>query len=236
VRTDEAFVGQALVNHFGAFSGAEIQDGEDPPDLYLICSGSRIAVEVTRLSQFTIEPDGTLGNRATQDTYGVRLLDELDAQIGPSLAAELSLLIGLRVPVKKPGRFRRELVEWVKHIAAKPVVGPKYERTIEGSKVTISAVRYQPPGKKITGFVMSKNSSRNISLNALMILEDRIRQKHQICEALERPVWLALLNDYWLADADTYRAAYEVLNLDHCFAKIMWVSTDGNVCELTAGA
>jgi len=236
VRPDEAFVGDALVKYLGGASVAKIEHGEDPPDLYLVYATSRIAVEVTRLSQRIVKPDGSLEERATQDSFGLRLLDDLNAQIGPSLPDELSLSIVLNVPVKNPGRFRRELTAWVKTIASDSVVGPRYKRTIDGSEVTISVVRDRHPGKRIAGFVMSKNSSRNVLFNARLVLEDRIKEKHRICEALERPVWLALLNDYWLASGDTYRAAYEGLDIDHCFAKIMWVSTGGEVCDLTAVA
>ena len=71
MRRDEKFVGDALVAFFGGPSCASVSDGEDPPDLYLTVGVSRVGVEVTQLSQFTFEPDGTLGNRTTQDSFGL---------------------------------------------------------------------------------------------------------------------------------------------------------------------
>lgn len=56
MRSDEEFVGRALVEFFGGSSCASVSDGEDPPDLYLTAGPSRVGVEVTRLSQFTLEP------------------------------------------------------------------------------------------------------------------------------------------------------------------------------------
>ena len=85
MRRDEEFVGRGLVSFFGGPSKASVSEGENPPDLYFHLDRCRIGVEVTRLSQFTFEPDGTPSNRATQDCFGIRLLNELDADVGPYL-------------------------------------------------------------------------------------------------------------------------------------------------------
>src|SRR5437764_5037611 len=100
-----------------------MSDGEDPPDFYLSVGGSRIGVEVTQLSQFTFESDGTLGNRATQDFFGIRLLNELDAKVGRTLPQDVSLLVGIWVPVSNAARFKKSLIEWVTQIAAAPKQG-----------------------------------------------------------------------------------------------------------------
>ena len=188
MRSDEEFVGRALVAYLGGPSNASISDGEDPPDLYLHVSGSRMGVEVTRLSQFTFESDGTLGNRATQDFFGIRVLNELNANVGPRLPDELGLLIGLFVPVPKASRFKRTLNEWSSQVAVNPERGFSEEREIVGSKVAVSVIEQRPSGKKIAGFVVNKNSSADIGLNARLVLEDRIRSKDEICGGLSKPI------------------------------------------------
>lgn len=235
MRPDEAFVGRALVRFFGGPSRAYVGEGDDPPDLYLTVRGSRAGVEVTRLSQFTFEADGGLGNRATEDSFGIRLLNELDATIGPSVPDDVSLLIGLSVPVTNPHRFKKTLTKWVAEVA--PSVGTSFEdeREIEGSRTTISATASRPSGKRIVGFVANTNSSADIGLNARLILENRIRTKSQICARLAKPVWLALLNDYWLADAETYILAGRQLQMRHCFDRLLLVSHAGAVQELPVG-
>jgi hypothetical protein len=164
------------------------------------------------------------------------MLNELDGNVGPRLPEELSLLIGLWVPVPNASRFKRALTEWVAQIAAAPKQGFNEERNIEGSRVTVSVIEQRPSGKKIAGFVVNKNSSADIGLNARLVLEDRIRSKADICGGLSKPIWLAVLNDYWLADADTYAHAGRQLNLNHCFERIFLVSDQGAVNELTIGA
>jgi hypothetical protein len=236
VRRDEKFVGCALVEFFGGPSRASASDGEDPPDLYITVGASRVGVEVTQLSQFTFEPDGTLGNRTTQDFFGLRLLDELNTKVGPSLPDDTSLLIGLWVHVSNATRFRKGVTEWVTKVASAPEKGLEQEREIEGSKTSISVIPERPSGKKIVGFVVNTNSSANIGLNARLVLEDRIRTKSEICSPLPKPIWLAVLNDYWLADADTYAVAVRQLKLGHCFERIFLVSDKGEVNEIAVEA
>lgn len=236
MRRDEAFVARALVQFLGGPEAVSASDGEDPPDLLLTFAASRVGVEVTRLSQFTFEPDGTLGNRATQDFFGLRLLDELDKKIGPSLPDDIGLLVGLWVPVSNAARFRKSLADWVAKVASAPMKDMQYEREIEGTRTSISVIHECPTGKKIAGFVVNKNSSSDIGLNARLVLEDRIRTKNEICVLLPKPIWLAVLNDYWLADGDSYVAACQHLKLAHCFERLFLVSDVGKVSELAVGA
>ena len=236
MRPDEEFVGKALANYFGGPGKASVSHGSDPPDICLTVGTTSIGVEVTQLSQFTLEPDGTLGNRMTQDFFGLRLLDGLNSQVGPSLPADVSLLVGLWVPVLNAARFRRAVSEWVKSVASSPKMGFKEECQIDGSKVTISVIPERPSGKKIVGFVCNKNSSADIGLNARLVLEDRIRRKNDICCSLPKPIWLAVLNDYWLADENTYLLAARTIELAHCFERIFLVSDEGKVSEIKTGA
>lgn len=235
MRRDEIFVANALVNFIGGPSLASASDGEDPPDLYLSFGGTRIGVEVTRLSQFTFEPDGTLGNRATQDFFGLRLIEELNSKIGPLLPSDTSLVVGLWVPVESAARFRKSLIAIVTKIAQTPKHGLQQDLEIEGTKISISVIPERPTGKKIVGFVVNKNSSADIGLNARLVLEDRIRTKSAICAFLPKPIWLAVLNDYWIADVESYDTACRQLCIAHCFERILLVSDVGAVNELTVG-
>jgi len=236
LRPDEEFVGRALAAFFSGQSLVSVSDGEDPPDLYLTFKESRVGVEVTRLSQFTFEPDGTFGNRATQDSFGMRLLEDLNATVGLSLPSDISLIVGVKMPVSNAAKFKKKLATWVSQIAIKPVLGERHETMIEDSKVTIAVVPERSTGKKVVGFVANNNSSADILANARLVLEDRIHTKSDICARLAKPVWLALLNDYWLADADTYALAARQIVTTHCFERIFLVFENATVSEITVGA
>ena len=238
MRHAEEFVARALVEHFGGPSHASAREGEDPPDLYLTVESLRVSVEVSQLSQFTFERDGSFGNRNTQDFFGVQVIENLNAKLGPALAEDVGLLIGLWVPVPHAQRFRTRLTEWITSVVAAAATerGFKEEREIDGAKVCVSVIPERPLGKKITGFVLNDNATADIALNARLVLEDRIRRKNDICARLSKPIWLALLNDYWLAGPDTYAAAAWQLRNEHCFDRIFLVSHNGGVNEIAVDA
>ena len=155
---------------------------------------------------------------------------------GLSLPTNISLLVGLEVPVPNATKFKKMLATWVTQIVAAPLLGERHEAILENSKVTISVVPELSTGKKIVGFVTNNNSSADILANARVVLEDRIRTKSGLCTPLAKPVWLALLNDYWLADADTYALAARQIAGTHCFERIFLVFGNATVTEIAVGA
>jgi hypothetical protein len=232
MRFDEEFAARSLVQFLGGPSVVSIEDGENPPDLYLDLATLRVGVEVTRLPEPMFDPTGTSFNRVTHDTFAIRLLDELDANLGPSLPDSVSLYVVIRVPVCNGAQFQRSLTDWVCEIVAAPELGT-HEREIEGSETRISVIPRRPAGKRIAGLVMTKHFfSREILRNARLILEDRIRTKSARCSGLTKPIWLAMLNDFWLADVDCYEEASRQLKLSHCFDRLFIVFDRDVVTEL----
>ena len=78
---------------------------------------------------------------------------------------------------------------------------------------------------------MNRFSNSNILANVLYMLEERISTKALKCSKLSfgGPIWLALINGYFLTDADTYRHGMQFITVDHPFEKILLVSEDGSV-------
>ena len=62
----------------------------------------------------------------------------------------------------------------------------------------------------------------------------RIIAKAEKCKRIGElmPIWLVLLNEYWLADADTYREALASISRRHPFEKILLINSDGSVSRL----
>jgi hypothetical protein len=108
---------------------------------------------------------------------------------------------------------------------------------INGNKITVYLNQHGEAGyKKVSAAITNRDSNQNILKNVLHILEDRIVTKARKCEQLDRncPVWLVLLNDYWLTEPDTYRYALTQMSLAHRFRKILLVDGDGSVHVLYA--
>jgi hypothetical protein len=163
------------------------------------------------------------------------LLDQLNANLGPSVPGDVSLFLAIRLPVRDGARLRRSLTDWLREIIAAPQLGV-HERHIQGSKITVSVTRRRQIAKPISGLVTSTNLfSRDIVHNARLILEDRITAKSARCSGLAKPVWLALLHDYWLANVDSYQQAARQLKFSHCFDRIFIVFDHNVVTEIDVG-
>jgi hypothetical protein len=114
--------------------------------------------------------------------------------------------------------------------------GIKENVKIYGNVITISRHHRRAPNcKKISGIVASpRYSNRDVLSNAWYLIEERIAVKTEKCAKIrgKNPLWLALFNDYPLADVHIYKDALSQCSLPHPFEKILLVSSDGTVDQL----
>ena len=233
LRADEEFVKNCLIKTLRATKGWE---GEDPPDIYLEVNGNKIAVEITRLSPVSFGEDGTIQNRNSQDYFGVNLCDDLNSRLENELSSDIDILLTIYVPVENGRKYKKALYVYVRDFISKDIkAGDKEEIELSGSKVRITVI----PGrdyseKKIVGAIVNKNSSAHILSNAQAILADRIQDKVKKCKVIKHDgsVWLALFNDYWLADHETYKQALNTMNIAHDFEKIYLIMETGAVHQI----
>lgn len=235
LKPDEQFVSDSLVKYFGS-DAVTSQEGEDPPDIYLTINGKKIAVEITRLSPVSFDENGGMQNRNTQDIFGVNLCNELDSKLKSKVPPEIDVVLALHVPVNNPRRYKKELFKLIESILDKEIkVGSRQTASVLGHKVDINFVSNRAHSKKkIVGVIFNDNSNAHILSNAITIMKDRILEKGQKCKNIlpSGTKWLALLNDYWLADSDTYSQAIKSISTKHGFEKIFLVSDHGAVSEL----
>lgn len=92
----------------------------------------------------------------------------------------------------------------------------------------------RPSGKKLVGAISNTNSSADILKNAKYLLHQRIISKEKKCKGINfiGPRWLALVNDYWIADTNIYKQALGELKLSHNFEKIYLVSPGAVISEI----
>jgi hypothetical protein len=116
------------------------------------------------------------------------------------------------------------LIKEIKRIAQERIFN-KQALKINQNKVEVHLnLGSRPSGKKIVGVVPNQNSSPDILENVIYILSERINDKITKCQNIaHKPLWLALFNDNWLADPDTYKLAMRQLSISHIFDKIFLV-------------
>jgi len=228
LRQDEQFVVAAIADHFRAAWKA----GENPPDARLQLSGNDIALEVTTLEQFVIdEKRGGHKPRRSKDTTAAILAKELDRNLRATIPNGMAVILTLNSPISKARKTKsllaRLITRYVKDFADTIHV----EIVIEGNEIGIRIKAYNDTDDSQKVFFVGRNlkSDPNILKNAWCILEERIRTKTEKCRGIRSEIWLGLLNNYWLAESETYRRALGLFSVAHPFSKILLVSADGTV-------
>jgi len=235
-RHDEQFVVDSLIDFLGGPECATAWQGEDPPDAYVKVGGQVCALEITRLSPVSFGRDGSVQNRMTQDSFAEGLCNELDRKLEALVPEDRVVLLTLHVPVVNARRFKKDLGQVVRAVLRScPEVGASSTYQVAGDEVSVDILPERMfPHKKIVGVVVNKHANANILANAKVILCDRLAVKRKKCRNVKAagPKWLALLNDYWLADWETYTAALASCAASRDFAKIYLVLHSGYVHEI----
>jgi hypothetical protein len=106
------------------------------------------------------------------------------------------------------------------------------EMDVHGKKISAYLNHHgESHRKRVSAVISNRSASADILSNTMFILEERITDKAGKCAHLtgQRPLWLALFNDYWLTDLHTYKYALSRLSLEHPFDKILLVRGNGKV-------
>lgn len=204
-------------------------------------------------------------NKAARSIQGLRNLTPdtpCDPQISAELVAHLTIrndhlrrtftlgvqaiilagrvfVLTLRAPISNARRTKEALRTRLLSLAAGN--GDEtidVEETILGNRIGVHLTSYDGSDRrKVLAVVANRKSDPHIGSNARSILEERIVTKSDKCSsfAAKTPVWLALLNDYFLADDETYRQALAQISASHIFEKIILISGNGSVATLYDG-
>jgi hypothetical protein len=210
--------------------GGKFIEGEDPPDAYLQLNGKSIAVEVTRLVKQVQNDKGEMISRRAHDQPAMSLSDELDLQMQNIIPDNKYVFLGLTAPINNIRKTKLGLKAEILIQLKKGVI--KKELVIAGNRVSISIFDgVRSSGKKIISSIMNRYSDANLLSNTMNLLNDRITSKSEKCKAKSYggEYWLALYNEYWVADIDCYKLAYSKLSIQHDFNKILVIDCYGQV-------
>ena len=229
LREDEKFVIEALCASYGG----TWRIGEDPPDAYMSLAENEIAVEISILTQHVVGKSAKPVPRLSQDTGVLRLFDEINEELKNDIPSGVYVLLTISSPLNKIRQTKAELTNEIRKIAQKKAPN-KRAIEINKNRVKIQLILGdRPSGKKVVGVVPNQNSSPDIFANVLYILSERINDKVTKCQDIVHwPLWLALFNDYWLAELDTYELAMKKLSVKHPFDRICLVQGSKEVYTL----
>lgn len=230
LRKDEEFVIRAIADYV---SGSWVP-GDDPPDAYLKINDEEIAVEISTLTQHIGNDDGTSRPRLSDDLAAIKIINELNSKLKSMLNKKRSVHIYLKSPLSSMNKFKAGLLKAVKELLINTDLSEeKVKLNILGNEVRI-AIFTDNHDCKICGGVYNKNSNPDVLHNARYILEERIADKSLRCGSLgyRGQLWLALYNDYFIADSAAYRAVLADISIKHPFDRILIVHSDKTVGSL----
>jgi len=230
LRTDEEHAIRVVTAHFGG----TWRPGEDPPDAYLTVGATEVAVEISTLSQQVPGERGSMIPRYSEDATALWVIRELKNALRSTIPDDRMVLVVMSSPVLAARKVLPQLTKLIQQYIAG---SGNVETTIDvlGNQIEIVIKDAgQPDPEKLHGVVSNQKSTPDILLNAQVVLGERISVKAAKCGGLtaKGPVWLVLLNDYFLADATTYQQALAILRVRHPFTKILLVSGTGAVVQL----
>jgi hypothetical protein len=233
LREDEAFVMRSLALAYSA----SWRPGENPPDAYLAIGNKEIAVEISTLTQHVRDDRGTRA-RISDDTVAVALANELNDELGGVIPDGHTIGLILSSPILKFRKTKSALALLLRSELLDPhAFTTDALLNIQGNAIKIFRNNHgDSKYKKVSGIISHRSASADILDNTAYILEDRIRVKAEKCASLatRETLWLALRNDYWLTDGDTYRYALRhIPELQHPFEKVVLIARDGSAEELT---
>jgi hypothetical protein len=228
LRPEEQFVISALATKYSA----EWRPGDNPPDAQLIFGKETVAVEISMLTQQIVDGDGKFIPRQSQDAEPLRIIEELNDELSAQVPPNITVFIHIKAPISQRRKLKNSLSERIEGL----LTGETEIQPDAFSNRTLIKLlpTERPSGKKIVGCVSNSKSDSNILANAWHMLDERIATKAYKCKALRAngPIWLALLNDYWLADEETYKQAMRMSTTAHYFDKILLVCGNKSVVSL----
>jgi hypothetical protein len=203
LRDDEEFVIKSVA---AAFSGTW-RLGENPPDAYLVLGTSSIAVEISTLMQHVSDERGRR-SRITDDLATDLLVKCLNEDLKELVPDGHTIGLILISPINQLRKTRPKLGQILReYIADLSMLRNDQKIRVNDNDITVFLNKHgEPHYDKVCAVFPHRSSDPNILENALVILEERITTKANKCRHLQKhqPLWLALLNDYWLAQAGTY--------------------------------
>lgn len=232
LRPDEDFAIRAVA----ASTSGTWWPGDNPPDAYLMVGERTIGVEISMLTQHVNNEHGGTHARLSEDVPAIAMANQLDRDLREVIPNGRMAILTLRAPILEVRQTTLQLKEKIcRLVAAASSETVDVEESICGNAIGIQITSHeQPDPRKVHALVPNRKSSPNILSNARYILEERIATKAKKCGSLNfnGPLWLALINDYWLADSQTYQKAMAMIPLSHPFERILLISGDGFVAAL----
>lgn len=249
----EKFVAESLQSYFKkTFDDVTFEDGGDPPDIYLKIGDRKIAVEITDIDQ------NVLKSRKTIDYGYLKFIDNLDKEFAHLINDDKKILLFFHHNYAKVSIISKKFKKYFKSLIDVDTlkINNSIEDNINDVSFKISILPMPKNGtRKIAGSAMpfggkvKKSRDINTVLDTISdchlsgqtfnIVNDRIYDKNIKCKDTEKPIWLALFDNYYnkftyfdnQEHLEHYKNTFESVEDFGIFDKILVIFENGDVLE-----
>lgn len=254
----EQFVAESLQTYFSKLSeNVFVEEGDDPPDIYLRINDRRIAIEITDIDQ------NVLKDRRTIDDGYLKFIDNLDNDFGPLVDIDQKLMLFFYHNYKKVSTISKKFKTYLKSLIASNelVTNTNIEGCINDISFKISVVLMPTNGKrKIAGATMpfDGNVKKSRDIHAMLatisdchllgqthdIVKDRIFDKSIKCKDIKEPIWLALCDNHYnkftnfnnQEHLEHYKDVFKEIKDIGVFEKVLVIFENRDVLEFDSSA
>ena len=254
----EQFVAESLQSYFSkSFENVFVEEGNDPPDIYLTINDRRIPIEITDIDQ------NVLKGRRTIDGGYLKFIVNLDNEFGPLIDKDQKLMLSFYHNYIKVSTISKKFKMHLKSLIEgnKLKTDTNIEGCINDVNFKISVVSMPTNGKrKIAGLVTTFDGkvekSRDIhTIHATIsdchllgqthaIVKERISDKSIKCKDIKEPIWLALCDNYYnkftyfnnQEHLEHYKDVFKEIEDIGIFERVLVIFENGDVLEFDSSA
>jgi hypothetical protein len=211
------------------------EKGSDPPDAYIMVAGKRIAVDITTLKRRGNGQGNADKPRLRFDKVATRLTERLQATLGETVPAGMTVLLAITAPIRLPSKTAASVEAKIQTLVGRGSAGRDEKTTIHGNRVQIRVYRDESErASRMIGFVHNSDSNPLLLLNMTRELLDLISaEAGRRVPRLGGDRWLVVINARGSSCLEAYRYIYSQLRMATDFRKILMVFGDGGVGMLT---
>lgn len=236
MRADEEYAKKSIKIYLESilYPHFEIVMGENPPDYYCVeINGNKIPLEITTAKSIYKDENEKSKKRTSTETL-IKFCNQLDNNYKNLIPKGKSIMLVFKVPVRNFNKFKKCLVSTLNKLIRKSKPLGNRNLNIYGEIVEVHEISHGDNKRKaIIGAITDKNPIIVIQEQTQLILNKIIKEKESKLKKINNKSgkkWLGIINNYPLADINTFKTAIKVIN--HSFSKIFLVEENNKVSEI----
>lgn len=217
-----------VANHFSATS----EEGDDPPDAWLVLGRKRIAVEVVTADK-PVASGAARKPRLRFDKGALGLVARLQTALNDSVPERRAVIVTITAPIRQDSKTTAALEQLIRSTLAGRSLRTDIQETIHGNQIRIRIVKTGPvQGTKIIGFVHNPDPGADVILlhTTETLLEWlAVAAKRRAAIKYKGEWWLVIANEHAFPPIETWRQIYSQLPAPAVYKAILMVAAGGRV-------